>query len=284
MRIKSCFFLCMIFCSTTLFGKGPFIVYQGHHAGMFASFLMVVGLLDAYDRKEISGVGIDLPKTELYYDGAYGPNWWYYYFLPLRVKEPLHTKPIPLSYAYSHRIAKLGQASLSRQRCHDLIDKYIRIKSEILHDVKNFLKENIHGEKVIGIHYRGTDKFNVEADYVAPETVFDAVTKARAQLGTDNVKIFVATDDGNFLQKAIQKFGDRVIFFDFARSTNGQPIHINGPIRGYIAGKMALLDCLMLSKCDILIRTASNLSNVSMILNPNLPIIRLNKSNWDLDR
>ena len=35
--------------------------------------------------------------------------------------------------------------------------KYIRIKKEILNEVKKFMKKNFSNKKVLGVHFRGTD-------------------------------------------------------------------------------------------------------------------------------
>ena len=36
-------------------------------------------------------------------------------------------------------------------------------------------------------------------------------------------------------------------------------------------GENVIVDCLLLSKCDYLIKNNSNISNVSIILNPHIP-------------
>ena len=42
-------------------------------------------------------------------------------------------------------------------------------------------------------------------------------------------------------------------------------------------GEDAVLDCLLLSRCQVLIRTASNLSQCSALINPDVPEIALNR-------
>ncbi len=247
---------------------------------MFSTFLMTVGLLDGYDKGEYAGVEVRLGKDELYYDAAHGPNWWEYYFSPINTERDPWTPTTPLTPSISQYVSRQGQSALSRKRCHHLIHKYITIKPEILRQVDAFIQANIHGEKLIGIHYRATDKFTSEAEQISPEMVCAKVREVLLNIQNDKVKIFVATDSAPFLQKMKNSFGAKVIFFDMKRSPDNVPIHMNKQIDGYTRGKWALLDCLMLSKCDLLVRTSSNLSNVSMLFNPAVPVIRLNNPRW----
>ena len=64
---------------------------------------------------------------------------------------------------------------------------------------------------------------------------------------------------------------------DTVRSVDGGAIH-SRPEMGdnYIKGKEALINCLLLSRCNVLIRTASFLSAWSSFFNPKFPVIMLN--------
>lgn len=60
------------------------------------------------------------------------------------------------------------------------------------------------------------------------------------------------------------------------RSSNGEPgVHFINK-NNYSLGEEALIDACLLSKCDLLIRTSSNLSLWSTYFNPSLPTILLN--------
>ena len=270
---------CLVFCNDK-----PYIIYGGHGCGMFSAFLMVVGLLDGYDKGEYAGVEVRFGKGEFYYDEAHGPNRWEYYFSPINTKKDPLISPEPLTSNLFFFIAHQGHSALSRKRCHDLIEKYITIKPEFLNQVDDFLKTNVHDETLIGIHYRATDKFCCDAPSISPEKVCAKIKEEILKLSTGKIKIFVATDSESFLQFMKTCFGTKVIYFDMKRSQGDAPIHTDYTIDGYTKGKMALLDCLVLSKCDLLLRTASNLSNASTLLNPTVPVIRLNygyRRDWD---
>jgi len=57
------------------------------------------------------------------------------------------------------------------------------------------------------------------------------------------------------------------------RSATNQVVH-TGPNRNpYECGEASIIDCILLSQTNVLIRTASNLSECSRYFNPELPVI-----------
>lgn len=251
---------------------------------MFSCFLVTLGMLDEYDQGNLSGVEVDFGNTGYYYDPAYGPNWWEYYFLPLRTDSPNYAQRVQITDAQLFRFHDQGASILSRERCNELIQRYIPVRKEFLDDVDAFLEEQVNDKMLIGVHYRSTDKFYGEAQPITAETSCQKIQTILENLPEKDVKIFVATDDSHFLEQMKLMFGDKVIFFDMYRSTDNQPIHTTGAVDGFTKGKMALLDCLVLSRSNLLIRTSSNLSNVSMLFNPTLQVIRINDSRWWAER
>jgi len=275
----------LLFSSTFALEQVPVASCSNFDRGFFSGFHTVIGLLDAYEKEEISGIEIDLGTTGLYYDSTKGPNWWGYYFKPLSIPVHKESPRIPIltgTYeAYSFR----GNRDLSKERCYYLIEKYIKIRPEILEEVEEFLEKNMRKSHFVGVQYRGTDKIQTqEANELSVEA---AVLKVKQELfhmeQFQENKIFVATDDQFFLEAMQKEFGKRVCYFEMERSTDNRPIHFYGQSSGYIKGKMALLDCLVLSKSSFLFRTASNLSNVSLIFNPSLPSYPLNQG-WGGER
>ena len=89
----------------------------------------------------------------------------------------------------------------------------------------------------------------------------------------EEYKIFVATDDAFFLQGVIDLYGDRVVYIDGFRSSDGNPLHGNSAYSPYIQGKEAIIDCMLLSLSDVMIRTQSNLNEISAAWNLNLTVI-----------
>jgi len=285
MRFSMKLLVCsLLLFSTNVWGQAPVMVCTNFGCGFFSAFNTVVGLLDSYEQGEISGIEIKMGTAGLYYDEAKGPNWWSYYFepFPMQINDTAPRMYIdgPLYCFHSLR----GCVEMSKHRCNYLVNKYIKIRPEILKEVEVFLKKKVKNQPFVGVHYRGTDKILskpvAEAEYLSPE---EAVLKIKQGLlrmpECSTYKIFVATDDQSFLDLMKQEFGKRVCYFEMERSTDGQPIHERGgKSDGYLGGKMVLLDCLVLSRSDFFFRTSSNLGGAVITFNPSLPSIFLNRA------
>ncbi len=248
------------------------ILLQRSNEGMFASLGDVVSLMNDYENKNVACAIVDFGNTGLYYDKNKGPNWWQYYF------EPLEIGDIDKDRTFEFRDnGRYYEENFSREQFYALIKKYVHIKPELQSKIEQFFQENLAGSYVIGVHYRGTDKVN-EASRIKYETVKKAIDEQIHGLKNkygSNYKVFVATDEGGFLAYMENVFGDKIYAQTIDRSTDGKPIHSNPKGTPYESGEGALLDCILLSKASILIRTSSNLSRWSTYFNPDIPVIEL---------
>lgn len=245
------------------------------HAGMFSVFTYVIGVLHEYESKNYAGIHVDFEESGNYYSPEYGPNWWEYYCKPIDMgnRDDARVKNFsPYEYA---SFTIFVENVLTRSQVHDLITKYIHIRGEILEKVDSYVQEFFSNTPVIGIHYRGTDKIE-EAPTVPYREVLKQVRKYIRENSIERAKIFVATDEAQFLEYMQNEFGDSVIFHSTLYSEDGRPIH-EYPLNPYLQGEEALIDCLLLSKTDMLIRTSSNLSLWSTYFNLDLPVLELNK-------
>lgn len=130
------------------------------------------------------------------------------------------------------------------------------------------LQSRSAGGRLIGIHYRGTDKQS-EAPRTAYADMLAIIDRELAQ--SPDADIFLATDEAHFVHACRLRYGNRLLFLpDFARSTDGQPLHHSRKHDGYHLGRDAVLNCAMLSRCNIVIKTPSILSGWAKILNPAL--------------
>ena len=167
------------------------------------------------------------------------------------------------------------QKHLTRLQVFDLIEKYIKIKSAIQDKLTDFAGYKFQNHFIIGIHFRGTDKYK-EAPQVSYETVWQAILTHIESRHLKKFKIFVATDEQNFLTYITEKFPKKIIFQDISRSKNEIGLHFQSQTSPFQMGEEALLDCLLLSKSHVLIRTDSRLSLWAAYFNPHVPVISLN--------
>jgi len=247
--------------------------------GFFSLFTSVLGLLDRYENNQIDGFIVDLKKTGLYYDPTRGSNSWNYYFLPLK----RNFKNVP-EQNVTH--AKLGPLALhclfrlSKERCHYLIKKYIHVRPHILEKVDSFVETHFKDHFVLGVHYRGTDKMQTESPPVEYDDFFDTISRFIFAHEGKPIILFVASDEKDFIREMTLRFPDQMITTNASRSESGLPVHLQMG-NNYQKGEEALLDCLLLSRCDHLIRTSSNLSLCATFFNPNIPTLLINPGHFD---
>jgi hypothetical protein len=158
-----------------------------------------------------------------------------------------------------------------------LLNKYLVIKDDVLSEVEQFWWKHFATKKVLGVHYRGTDK-GEESPLLLYDNVFKNIDRYLT-LHPDTDCIFTASDDMNFIE-AIEKASiARPIVYrnDSFRARDGKPIHKAASIDNYEVTRDAIVNCLLLSRCDALLKTASILSGWSKLFNPKLPVVVLNQ-------
>lgn len=253
-------------------------VLKDRPAGFFSLFNSVLGALDNYEAsREFVGFEVNFGNRGYYYDKIRGENWWQYYFEPIKISkgnfDNMAVQELPQNQ--SCRFSIFAQFDMSRKRANELINKYIRTKPHVQKRIDLFVENNFKNYTVIGVHYRGTDKVS-EAPVVPYERVYNTIKKDVVNI--KNTKIFIATDDEYFLNFMKIKFGEQVICLDATRSLNGAALHTSQQYDKYNLGEDAIVDCVLLSKCNKLYKTASNLSDTSVKFNPDMPFVNLSNN------
>jgi hypothetical protein len=162
----------------------------------------------------------------------------------------------------------------------------VQPRSHILHEVDEFFARRMAGRYVIGVHARGTDATSkqerrsfrqgslVLARYVREiERLLDRQPRAT---------IFVASDDQASVDHLAEQFGSAVISYDSIRHHGGEPAG-RGPtgwiMPAYIAGDRdtaarngedAVIEYLLLSRCDHLVHNGSSLARTVLLNSPTL--------------
>ncbi|QPK62483.1 hypothetical protein IVG45_16730 [Methylomonas sp. LL1] len=251
--------------------------------GFFAQLNWCIYIFDYCDHL---GLRPFIHLSSPFYTVKAGDNWLDYFFTQNQAtkidKDILDNKAIIFSEI--SEINQLWNASkisekMSLNHANYLLNKYLTISNDIQQYVNLFVQENFSLNGTLGIHFRGTDKTS-EASRVKWEYVKQCISnylEKHNQVDT----IFVASDEIAFIEWIKAEFNYRlrvVSHNDQEISRDGKPIHAN-PNKGcnYTKGKEALINCLLLSKCDALVRTASFLSGWASIFNPTMPVIMLNK-------
>tara|TARA_B100000809_G_scaffold107967_1_gene106456 strand:- start:802 stop:1755 length:954 start_codon:yes stop_codon:yes gene_type:complete len=165
---------------------------------------------------------------------------------------------------------------LNLELVDELIKKYLIIKDNILNEVDAFERKHFFNKNVLGVHYRGTDKKR-EAKQITYETVLKSISLYLAKYPETNC-VFVSSDESKFINYIENSDIDcKVVYYnDSFRSSDNLPIHtVNNNL--YEINKDGLVNCLLLSRCNTLIKTPSLLSDWSVLFNPSIRLILLGK-------
>lgn len=165
---------------------------------------------------------------------------------------------------------------------YDFNDEYVDLMSQIH---KKYIHLNNHtqryincglsiiptGEKVLGVHVRGSDykrHYNIHPVRVKEEEYVTEIIKCLDKGGYN--KIFLATDDLNSLHYMQRIFGDKLLFYDdVSRTTGQQSVAFSDSTRNnhhYKLGLEVLRDAYTLASCDGLISGVSQVSLCARII------------------
>lgn len=155
------------------------------------------------------------------------------------------------------------------QAVHQLWHRHFRIPARVA-----AMADEVHlPPGTLGVHYRGTDK-NLAAIDTNPVSIEDMLVLVEDAVARrpDCPAVFIATDEYAFVQAARQRLSGLPVFnLGEVSFHKAQPGH---------AGKAdrALLDCLLLSRCSLVLKCSSALSGFAKVLNPALPCYRVSAS------
>lgn len=225
-----------------------------------------------------------MSSSPQYVDPRRGPDWYDYFFTNPQLspgdRARIAAGQVPV--CKMDGMAHLGlpvdyDPELNLEIGPALVRKYIGLQDRVAAQVDRFIEENMGGRTALGIHYRGTDK---KAE--APPVPYDQVRESVAAFLADNPEfdcIFVSSDEQEFVDFMAREFqGDLPVVWhdDRERSQGGIAVHRSGRGDGYRKAEEAVMNCLLLSRCAALIKTASFLSGWSKLFNAELPVFLLN--------
>lgn len=149
-----------------------------------------------------------------------------------------------------------------------------RVRPEWLAQADRFARREFSRAGVLGVHYRGTDKAR-EAPRASYEQVLRRIEKRAASCRC--TMVFLATDELEFAKFITRESPLPVVMRKHVlRSKGRQPVHLASSGDGLRKAGEAIVDFLLLSKCDALLKTASALSGWSALYNPNLSVEFIN--------
>jgi hypothetical protein len=271
---------------------------RSQYHGLFSEFHSVLGALVYARARGAAGVRVDF-RSPLYVDSACGPNWWSYFFERDTMRVDGATTSVP-EIRLERIVTKYGRYGgfsdivqgetpylypmtfgLDRQTLHALVETHATVRQALRQEAARAARELFEpGAFVVGVHYRGTDSVHrwtgVLQHYrrtAVPHAAYiDEVRRALGEAAPRAFQVFVATDETAFVETARREFPGRVVLIDAPRAgADGRAVHLSASASPYEKGKTAILDALLLASTDYLVKGRSNLSDASLIFNPNVP-------------
>lgn len=162
-----------------------------------------------------------------------------------------------------------------RKQYHKIYKDNIRIRPSILERVDSFYEKFIRGYFCVGIQIRSAGHSYEEMGRVGLG-VDRYIKSAKKRVKNKKYRIFLATDSNEILETFKEVFGDKVIYQQevdrLAKDVNaGGPHEIKK--QTILDGELVISDALILSKCDVLIHSVSNIATAVGYINPQLPMI-----------
>ena len=229
---------------------------------------------------------------------------------------------LQLNYVPSHNSENIqfGElsclAGLSRNKnpfnddfksAHDMFFKYFKFDVSVTEEVARFC-EQFKNKKVLGLHFRGTDKTWSKWVCHISDNEFIQIIDDHLERNKYDI-IFISTDENTFIEKMKQKFQTHnIVYYDEQKNDeNAKSIHLNQlsimekiikelrdnksdlektqqlenqlkketQLNRFLL-KNVIVNSFILSKCNLVLKTQSQVSAYSKVFNPDLPIYRVN--------
>lgn len=161
--------------------------------------------------------------------------------------------------------------AMERAKGRESIGRYVEPKAHIKEKVEVFYEKYLNNSFVLGIHIRGTDLHY--APVVSPAEYFPYIDQWIEQEPT--LKIFLATDQAQYIPVFEKRYGNRLTYADCFRSDNEVAPFQRTELSPYQKGEEVLLDILLLSRADFLIKGSSNVGEMALYFNPGLECLDL---------
>lgn len=262
--------------------NGTYAIDINCNTGFFAQLTWCLFILQHCENNALQ------PRIRLsspHYARNPGDNWLDDFFTP---RSPVantieRCRSEDLAFTTISDIDELGLSAFPRPRLniaegHRLFNKYLAVREDIQGHVDAFVGGHFSPGRTLGLHFRGTDKVR-EATPVSQEACIEVVRRYLDFCGSIDT-VFVSSDEQSFVELLQRRMKSvRVVAHqDTARSRDGRAVHaLSVPGDNYAKGFEAIVNCLLLARCNVLMRTASFLSAWSSIFSPSLPVIMLNR-------
>ncbi len=284
------------------------IVAPQEGGGFFAELHKVIQCLIHYE-KDLIRAHVDWTDEFFPYKDGADENGWDLFFEPIPIahKTTLAAdvqKVISNSTAEFHELhdqectspwIAYDQFLPYRKYVNEIITKYIHLKPAVQQEWDAFYTAHMKGYTCIGVHAR----IARQHAWLVPgkrlpslEDYYNEIDSLLKKHRGAKIKIFVASDSHQAIKQFKERYGDQILHIEAYRSQEDRDpciMYTSGKYykthkdawhadkHRYFGGLTTMLDCLLLSKCEYVIHTTSNLAFFSTYYNPEIKSIYLPK-------
>lgn len=160
-----------------------------------------------------------------------------------------------------------------------LEDETIRVNDTIGRQVDQFVEKNF-SKNTLGLQLRGSDKMDFGSGpnlgrKVLPEEYFPYIDKYLAE-HPDDTKIFVATDQRQWLGIMEEAYPGKILSFAEISLSDTNENRLHDAENKALRGAEVMVDALLLSRCDYLLKCHAAVGEMALVMNPNLQFLDLN--------
>jgi hypothetical protein len=201
-----------------------------------------------------------------------------------RFFEPLDFPDAPAEERASYEYADLAMTGLHAYRMYKRGSHWraeygrafagrVHVREELRRRAAELWRDGAGGPRNVGVHYRHPEHSHECPRDMPAMDAFIARTRAIIE-HEPSASVVLATDVREAVDGFRDAFGERLLVQpDVARSpANAMQYAWDAP-RGVRMGQQALIDALLLARCDVLVHTTSNLATAVGYMNPRLRMV-----------
>ena len=245
------------------------IVEYNKMAGIGAHIIYAINRLARKKRNEI----LYFKFNNFFYRNFKEKNTWEdFFYQPFEkykkiISNKISNKDYNLEYNLNHKnlliyndLKNIKKTKNKISKLRKIFKKYIKFKPILIKECNKY-KKNKSIMACVGVHLRGTDKFNK----------FDKnINKLNSNKYKSKEKIFLATDSLKSLNYMMKIYGDKIITQNTRLNEDNEAMHVVSLFESESNKKKlckeALFDAIILSKCKFNYYSESNLSLLSLLM------------------
>lgn len=249
----------------------PVCLIDSRVHGLYACFHCILYGLYICEEEGIKPL-IALGSNHLYYDNSIGENIFTYFYKQDAIPDiAVPTMTVTNLGGYLNWVnISIKEKVLSNL----LIKKYFILNDAVTAAITRFQNRFFSGNRMLGVHYRGTDKISE-----TPLLHFSEYVKKIDYLFNGNFcdKLFFATDELELRTYVKNRYGEKAILYDIeghqtsAASIPSTGLHFIEGSSPYLNARNAIMEAYLLAGCDLFISShKSSMSVFVTFINPDI--------------